>query len=84
MNTATDDEIKRWTARRKSTLVVEFIQGRTTVAEESQAYDRRPSEIDTWIDEGKGGMENALRANPRMSGESTPSGTALTGFRGCR
>jgi hypothetical protein len=29
MSTFMDDEIKRWTARRKSTLVLEIIQGKT-------------------------------------------------------
>jgi hypothetical protein len=32
-----DDEIKRWTARRKSALVLEMIQGKTTVAEASMS-----------------------------------------------
>jgi hypothetical protein len=35
MGTLMDDEIKRWTARRKSALVLEIIQGKTTVAEAS-------------------------------------------------
>ncbi|WP_173861120.1 hypothetical protein [Tabrizicola sp. TH137] len=30
-----DDSIKRWTAKRKTALVVEIIQGKTTVAEAS-------------------------------------------------
>lgn len=64
MSTAVEDEIKRWTAKRKSALVMEILQGKTTVAEASRAYDLRPSEIETWIDEAKRGMENALRANP--------------------
>ena len=34
-----DEEIKRWTAKRKSALVLEIIQGKTTVAEASRAYD---------------------------------------------
>ena len=34
------------------------------VAEASRSYDLPPSEIETWIDEAKRGMENALRANP--------------------
>lgn len=34
-----DDEIKRWTARRKSALVLEIIQGKTTVAEASRVHD---------------------------------------------
>ena len=60
-----DDEIKRWTARRKAALVLEIIQGKTTVAEASRAHDLPPCEIETWIDEGKRVMENALRANPQ-------------------
>ncbi|MCD2166047.1 DUF1153 domain-containing protein [Comamonas koreensis] len=60
----TEDEIKRWTARRKSALVLEIIQAKTTVAEASRAYDLSPSEVEGWVDEGKRGMENALRAKP--------------------
>ena len=58
------EEIRRWTAKRKSALVLEIIQGKTTVAEASRAYDLLPSEIENWVDEGKRGMENALRAKP--------------------
>jgi transposase-like protein len=59
-----EDSIKRWTAKRKTALVVEIIQGKTTVAEASRAYDISPSEIEAWVDDAKRGMENALRANP--------------------
>ena len=58
------EEVKRWTAKRKSALVMEIIQGKTTVSEASRAYDLMPSEIEGWVDEGKRGMENALRAKP--------------------
>ena len=58
------EEVKRWTAKRKSALVLEIIQGKTTVAETSRAHDLLPSEIENWVDEGKRGMENALRAKP--------------------
>lgn len=64
MSVLMDEEIKRWTARRKSALVLDILQGKTTVAEASRAYDLPPSEIETWIEDGKQGMENALRANP--------------------
>jgi transposase-like protein len=60
-----DEEIKRWTARRKTALVLEIIQGKTTIAEASRAYDLPPSELESWVDDGKTGMENALRANPQ-------------------
>ncbi len=39
MSTAMEDEIKRWTAKRKSALVLEVLQSKTTVAEASRAYD---------------------------------------------
>lgn len=64
MSTVMEEEIKRWTAKRKSALVVEIIQGKTTVSEASRAYDLPPSEIEGWVDDGKKGMENALRASP--------------------
>lgn len=65
MRTKMDEDIKRWTAKRKSALVLDVIQGKTTVAEASRAYDLSPSEIENWVDDGKRGMENALRANPQ-------------------
>lgn len=34
------------------------------MVEASRSYDLPPSEIETWIDEARRGMENALRANP--------------------
>jgi transposase-like protein len=69
MSTLMEDEIKRWTARRKAALVLEIIQGKTTVAEASRAHDLPPSEIEVWVEDGKRGMENAPRANPQDVGE---------------
>lgn len=59
-----EEDIKRWTAKRKSALVLDIIQGRTTVSEASRQYDLSPSEVEQWVDDAKRGMENALRANP--------------------
>lgn len=64
MSIKMEDEIKRWTAKRKSALVLDIIQGKTTVAEASRSYNLSPSEIENWVDEAKRDMENALRANP--------------------
>ena len=64
MSVAMDEEIKRWTARREAAVVLEIIQGKTTVAEVSRQFDLTPSEIEDWIDQGKSGMENALKAKP--------------------
>jgi transposase-like protein len=64
MSKVMDEEIKRWTAKRKGALVLEIIQGKTTVAEASRQFDLSPSELEDWVDQGKAGMENALRAKP--------------------
>lgn len=57
-----EDKIKRWTAKRKAALVMVIIQGKSTVAEASCAFDLIPSEIETWVDEARRGVENVLRA----------------------
>jgi transposase-like protein len=64
MSTTMDEDIKRWTVKRKSALVLDIIQGKTTVAEASRQYDLAPAEIEDWVDQAKAGMENALRAKP--------------------
>ena len=64
MSTMIDEDVKRWTARRKSALVLDIIQGKTTVSEAARQFDLSPSEIEDWVDQGKAGMENALRAKP--------------------
>ena len=63
MSTLMDEEIKRWIAKRKTALVLEIIQGKTSVAEASRSYDLAPSEIESWVEDGRKGMENALKAN---------------------
>ena len=64
MSTMMDEDVKRWTERRKSALVLDIIQGKTTVSEAARQFDLSPSEIEEWVDQGKAGMENALRAKP--------------------
>lgn len=64
MSMTMEDSIKRWTAKRKTALVIEIMQGKTTVAEASRSFDLSPSEIEGWVDDAKKGMENSLRANP--------------------
>jgi hypothetical protein len=38
MGMTMEDEIKRWTAKRKTALVVEIIQGKTSISEASRAF----------------------------------------------
>ena len=49
---APEPEIKRWTAKRKTQLVLEILKGKTTVAEAARRYDLKPSEIETWVQDG--------------------------------
>jgi transposase-like protein len=58
MSPEMDEDIKRWTAKRKSALVLDIIQGKTTIAEASRTYDLSPSEVESWVEDGKRGMEN--------------------------
>ncbi len=39
MSMKIEEEVKSWTAKRKSGLVLEIIQGKTTVAEASREFD---------------------------------------------
>jgi len=48
MSNLQEDDIKRWTAKRKSALVLDIIQGKATVAEASRQFDLPPAEIEEW------------------------------------
>ncbi len=45
-------------------LALKPLRGLATVAQASRSFDLAPSEIDTWVDGAKKGMENALRTKP--------------------
>lgn len=58
-------DIQRWSAKRKASLVLDVLKGKTTIAEACRQYDLTPSEVESWVDEGQRGLENALRARPQ-------------------
>jgi transposase-like protein len=64
MGATMEEEFRRWTAKRKAQLVLDILQGRTTVAEASCTFDLTPSEIEEWVEDGRKGMENTLRDKP--------------------
>lgn len=45
-------------------MVIEILQGKTTIAEASGSFDLSRSAIEGWFDDAKRGMENSLSANP--------------------
>lgn len=48
-----EEEIKRWTARRRSALVFEIIQFKAPVAAASRQSDLTPEEIASWVEYGR-------------------------------
>ncbi|MEO1686291.1 MAG: transposase [Pseudomonadota bacterium] len=64
MSMTMEDGSKLWTAKRKSALVVEIIEGKTMVSEAARSCDLAPSEIEGWVGDARKGMENTLRTNP--------------------
>jgi dephospho-CoA kinase len=64
MSIEMDEEIKRRMARRNSAVVLDIIQGKTTVSESFRQFDLPSSEMESWIHQAKLGVENALKAKP--------------------
>ena len=58
-------EIKRFTARKKAQIVMDIFQGKTTMAEVSRKYDLTPATVEEWMEDARRGMENQLRARPK-------------------
>jgi len=68
-----NQDVKRWTAKRKAALVLDLIKGTTTVAQAARTYDLTPAEIEEWLEEGLRGMENNLRSRPKDVAEQYES-----------
>ncbi|MDT8893322.1 DUF1153 domain-containing protein [Halomonas sp. I1] len=60
-----DIPIKQWTAKRKASVVMGIVKGKTMVAEVVRQRDLTVSEVEGWIDEAQRNMENGLRARPK-------------------
>ncbi len=59
-----DNTLKRWTAKRRSALVLDILRGTTTVAEAARAHGLTVAEIEHWKERFLTGAENALRTRP--------------------
>ena len=58
-------DIKRWTAKRRTALVLQILRGETTAAESARQHGLKVSEIAEWKQKFLAGAENALRSRPR-------------------
>jgi len=74
MSMTMEDDIKRWTSKRKVALVMEIIQGKSSISETSRSFDVSPAEIKECVDEAKRGIEIALRAMPLEISKNSMNG----------
>jgi transposase-like protein len=59
------DPIKRWTAKRRVTLVVSILKGETSVVEAARKHGLTVAEVEDWREKFLLGAENALRTRPK-------------------
>lgn len=58
-------QVQRWTAKRRAALVVEILQGETSVQEAARKHALTVAEIEQWKERFLLGAENALRTKPK-------------------
>ncbi len=59
-----NQDIKRWTTKRRSALVLEILRGDTTAAEAARKHGLTVAEVEDWKERFLSGAENALRSKP--------------------
>jgi len=59
------DEVQRWTAKRKTAVVLSIVKGETSAAEAARKHGLTIAEIERWKEQFFAAGENALRARPR-------------------
>jgi transposase-like protein len=60
-----DESIERWTAKRRTALVVSILKGETSPQEAARKHGLTVSEVEEWRDKFLLGAENALRSRPK-------------------
>ncbi len=64
-----EEEIKRWTVRRYSVLVLEIIEGKASVAAARRQLDLTRTEIESGVEDSRSSMETPLRAKSEDASE---------------
>jgi len=65
MDLPDEQPIKRWTAKRRSALVLKILGGETSVQEAARQHGLTVAEVEQWRERFLRGAENALRSKPR-------------------
>ncbi len=78
VNKKIPEQIQRWTAKRRTALVLPVLKGETSAQEAARKHGMRLAEIEEWKERFLSGAENALRSRPKEDGtlkdeHSTPS-----------
>ena len=60
-----EDEVQRWTAKRRAALVTSLIRGETSIQEAARKHGLTVAEIESWKERALAAMENALRSRPK-------------------
>lgn len=60
-----ENEIKRWTAKRKVAVVLDILKGKTTAAAVAREHGLTVGEVEQWQERFLSGAEEFLRSNPR-------------------
>lgn len=69
MSVTLDGEIKRWTAKRKSAVVLEILRGKTTASAVAREHGLTVGDVEGWQERFLSGAEEFLRSHPRENQE---------------
>jgi transposase-like protein len=59
------ENVQRWTAKRRTALVLSIIKGETSAAEAARKHGLTVAEVERWKEAFLAGAENALRSRPK-------------------
>lgn len=59
------ENVQRWTAKRRSALVLSILKGETSIQEAARSHSLTIAEIEDWKEKFLAAGENSLRSRPR-------------------
>jgi transposase-like protein len=62
---ASEKQVQRWTAKRRSALVLSILCGETSAQEAARKHGLTMAELEDWQERFLSGAQNSLRAKPR-------------------
>ena len=59
------EDVQRWTAKRRSALVMQVLKGETSAQEAARKHGLTVAEVEDWKERFLAAAENALRSRPK-------------------